>query len=306
MDNIADGLKKRLLDPNLRKRYEEQREAVVNYPEVASFLKDHNDLVTPAVLERSFAKLNEFMIETKKRKEKQPVANPHLEPVLVWHGTYIDCVYRQTADYKREARQKAIKKRINSFYMSKDIAEASLSAIDLTPAREPIVSKMIGFSERYTSDPTSFQKGLYLYGNFGVGKSYMLAALAQQLAELGHQVTMVHYPSMAVELKNSFQNNTMLLKLNTLKESSILMLDDIGAEANSSWLRDDFLGVVLQYRMQEQLPTFFSSNFGFKELQKHFEVTQKGDVEPLKAMRIMERVRYLAEEVNVTGKNQRR
>ena len=39
------------------------------------------------------------------------------------------------------------------------------------------------------------------------------------------------------------------------------MMDDIGADAMSSWIRDEVFGVILQYRMQEQLPTFFLQLF---------------------------------------------
>ena len=45
-----------------------------------------------------------------------------------------------------------------------------------------------------------------------------------------------------------------------LKTSPILMLDDIGAESNSAWFRDEILMIVLEYRMMQELPTFFSSN----------------------------------------------
>ena len=42
------------------------------------------------------------------------------------------------------------------------------------------------------------------------------------------------------------------------------MMDDIGADAMSSWIRDEVFGVILQYRMQEQLPTFFFPTFPCK------------------------------------------
>lgn len=35
------------------------------------------------------------------------------------------------------------------------------------------------------------------------------------------------------------------------------MLDDIGAEVMTSWTRDEILGSIMQFRMQENLPTFF-------------------------------------------------
>ncbi len=97
----------------------------------------------------------------------------------------------------------------------------------------------------------------------------------------------------------------MAEKLDAVKRSPILMIDDIGADAMSSWIRDEVFGVILQYRMQEQLPTFFSSNFTMDELEQHLSVTQRGDEEPLKAKRIMERIRYLTKEIEMTGRNRR-
>jgi primosomal protein DnaI len=38
---------------------------------------------------------------------------------------------------------------------------------------------------------------------------------------------------------------------------------------------------------------------------EHLRVTQRGEDEPLKAKRIMERVRFLAKEINMIGKNRR-
>ena len=42
-----------------------------------------------------------------------------------------------------------------------------------------------------------------------------------------------------------------------------------------------------------------------KELERHLTVTQKGDQEPIKAMRIMERITYLSQEIMMIGQNRR-
>ena len=47
------------------------------------------------------------------------------------------------------------------------------------------------------------------------------------------------------------------------------MIDDIGAESMTSWIRDDVLSVILQYRMQEQLVTFFFQS-RFKSFRRAF------------------------------------
>jgi primosomal protein DnaI len=106
-------------------------------------------------------------------------------------------------------------------------------------------------------------------------------------------------------MKQAIGKDQVAEKLDAVKRSPILMIDDIGADAMSSWIRDEVFGVILQYRMQEQLPTFFSSNFTMDELEQHLSVTQRGDEEPLKAKRIMERIRYLTKEIEMTGRNRR-
>ncbi|BBP91450.1 hypothetical protein BsIDN1_50680 [Bacillus safensis] len=83
-------------------------------------------------------------------------------------------------------------------------------------------------------------------------------------------------PEFVRELKNSLADHTLEEKLNMVKSTPILMLDDIGAESMTSWVRDELLGTILQYRMAEQLPTFFSSNFSPNELKHHFTYSQRG------------------------------
>ena len=75
------------------------------------------------------------------------------------------------------------------------------------------------------------------------------------------------------------------------EKAEILILDDIGAEQMSAWVRDEILQVILQHRMQENLPTFFTSNFNFEELERHFAASRNGD-ETWQAKRVMERVKF--------------
>jgi primosomal protein DnaI len=56
--------------------------------------------------------------------------------------------------------------------------------------------------------------------------------------------------------------------------------------------------------MGEMLPTFFTSNKSFTDLEEHLTFTKDGK-EPIKAARVMERVRFLAEEAKLGGDNLR-
>jgi DNA replication protein len=71
----------------------------------------------------------------------------------------------------------------------------------------------------------------------------LLGAIANELFKNDVHTTMMHFPTFAVEMKNSIGSNSVLAKVNKIKGAEILMLDDIGADSMSSWIRDEVLGV---------------------------------------------------------------
>ena len=72
----------------------------------------------------------------------------------------------------------------------------------------------------------------------------------------------------------------------------------------TEWSRDEVLGTILQYRMQEGLTTFFTSNLTIDELESHFSIS-KEKVEKVKAKRIIERIKYLTTEIVMVSVNKR-
>ena len=149
-------------------------------------------------------------------------------------------------------------------------------------------------------------QGLYLYGNFGCGKTYLVSALFNELAKKNIKSTIIYFPEFLRSLKASFGNieDNYNERFDVVKESPLLLLDDIGAEKLSDWARDEVLGVILQYRMEEHLPTFFTSNLSLKELEDHLQITNSS-ADKVKARRIIERIKYLTDELNMISVNRR-
>ena len=85
-------------------------------------------------------------------------------------------------------------------------------------------------------------KGLYIHGKFGVGKSYLLGALANELAARHIHSVVVYVPEFLREMKQAIQDHSLAEKIEFVKRAPVLMLDDIGAEIMSSWTRDEILG----------------------------------------------------------------
>ncbi|MEY8445252.1 primosomal protein DnaI [Enterococcus ratti] len=306
MEDVGKELKKIISGRNYQQKFAEMIEDVLNDSDVQKFLDGHKAELTQADIEKSYAKLYEFVQEKRKYQQNDPtMIAPGYEPKLTLNFHYVDVTYVPTEALLAKKRQEEIRNRMKSVDMPKDIQDASFKNFERTDGRNTASFEALNFVEQYSADPKAYHKGLYLVGSFGVGKTYLLGATARELAEKGFTTTLVHFPTFAVEMKQAIGKDQVAEKLDAVKRAPVLMMDDIGADAMSSWIRDEVFGVILQYRMQEQLPTFFSSNFTMEELEQHLSVTQRGDEEPLKAKRIMERIRYLTKEMEMTGRNRR-
>lgn len=273
--------------------------------DVKAFLDQHKEELTPEAIRKGMSALLEFRMERDARKNHKEVKAPGLEPCLEVHNGFILVNYKRTEEAIRQERERKRRRLIHSINMPKNIAEARFSDTALTKEREDVIRELLNFIEAYKTDSTTYHKGLYLAGPFGVGKTYMMGALANELSENGIETTLVNVPTYSAEIKQAIATNTVEAKLVSIKNTPILVLDDIGAEMNSAWFRDEVLMVILQHRMLQELPTFFTSNFTIDQLEAHFAHSNKGDQELLKAKRLVERIRFLAKEYFVDGQNHR-
>lgn len=308
MERINQTLKRLASNENFQKRYEQQRQQVLQNPEIKAFLTEHKDEIDQAMIEKSMIKLYEYTNQSKEcnRCESLEGCINFLKghhPELVLTRNTIDVVYKQCPRKIMADEKKKNQRLIKSLYVPRDILEATFEQFEGDQGRLDAGDKAATFLMNYEAGIKP--KGLYLYGKFGVGKSYLLGAIANELAKKQIGSMIVYVPELLREMKSSIADSTLNEKIEALKKEPILMLDDIGAEAVSSWTRDEVLGPILQFRMLEKLPTFFTSNFDFQGLEHHLTYSQRGEEEKMKARRIMERIRSLSEPVLVDGPNRR-
>ena len=269
---------------------------------VASFIQEHS--LSQDEIKRSLPKFNQFLVECRKVKEGDAsyIAKGY-EPILTMNEGYADVTYKETRQLKEQQEQQAIAKRINLVSLPQSYRKITFADIALDDvARVDTFESLVDFVANY---PSPDQKGLYIYGDMGVGKSFMLAAMAHELSETKKvTTTIIHYPSFTIDVKNGIKDGSVKEQIDAVKQAEVLVLDDIGAEQFSSWIRDDVLQVILQYRMIEELPTFFTSNYSFADLEAKLSNGRQGD-ETWQAKRVMERIRFLAKEVHLRGVNRR-
>lgn len=209
---------------------------------------------------------------------------------------YQPCRYK-----KKEIKNNSFKDNVYSYQVPKDVVDANMDSIYSNDSnRYDAILWVNTFLGDYRKGKVS--KGLYLHGNFGSGKTYLISALFNELAHDGVKSAIVFWPEFLRYLKTFPADFNE--KFDYIKTVPLLLIDDIGAENTTAWSRDEIFCPLVQYRMQEHLPTFFTSNLDLKALEDHFSVT-KDKVDHIKSRRIIERINQLTDQVSMISKNLR-
>ncbi|MDR0300239.1 MAG: primosomal protein DnaI [Streptococcaceae bacterium] len=268
---------------------------LMNY-DVADFILKNQ--LSDEQVANGLSKLNEYVKEIEKFSESKS----NYMPVLVVSDGLIDVSYRETDILMKRRQQRDISQRVSMVGLPQTLKNASWQrdVYDQIANRDKGRMQAIrAIHEFILKGNVEHAKAIYLYGDFGVGKSFLLAAMVNALAEQGVHSQMLHYPTFI-----SQPNFAAAEQVDEIKISELLVIDDIGGEINTAWSRDNILQVILQYRMDNVLPTFFTSNYSLKDLEERLAQTSQG-IDSWAAKRVMERVKFLTQEIHLEGENRR-
>ncbi|WP_219835915.1 primosomal protein DnaI [Paenibacillus sp. R14(2021)] len=224
-------------------------------------------------------------------------------------GGLVQLTDRKVACKKLIARRSEdrIRSRIRSFYIDDRALSEGYSADEIVTndvERMKAVGQVISYINRTKEDGLQ-SEGLYLTGSFGTGKTFLMCYMLHELAKAGFTGAIVYMPDFVEDLKSLMLEQGKLKEtVDLLKETDLLIFDDIGAENLNPWARDHVLGAILNYRMNRK-PTFYTSNYGLDAIEQHFSFTNKDGDELHKGQRLMDRIRPYVQTVHVTGRNKR-
>ena len=217
-----------------------------------------------------------------------------------------DGVLLDEIEYCDYALNKIRKDNICKSYLYCDVPESlisiDLNSINYTQDQEQLYLRLAAILHKKTD------KGLYIVGDLGVGKTYLCVALANSLVKNNEKVAFVKVSNFFNEMKAyiSSRNEMIDINVNKLQKASYLFLDDIGSEAVSEFVRDDILFRILDYRLENKLTTIFTSNLNKSDLLKHYTYDRKDNSNLMNAKRLMERIDILADDYVLSGRNLRR
>lgn len=141
------------------------------------------------------------------------------------------------------------------------IAHLTFAAFD---GGVPGVANALTAARRFAADPAGW---LVLYGKTGLGKTHLAAAIANDL--LGRDVPVVFQvvPALLDHFRSTFNPGSDVSYddlFAAVKAARVLVLDDLGAESETSWARDKLFQLV-DHRYIQRLPTVITTNLRLED-----------------------------------------
>lgn len=200
------------------------------------------------------------------------------------------CLYGKALERRRLLLEKFVITNVNDDILLTDLT--SLEIVKKANSLSPNGQNTLGHILKYLQE--SNDKGLFLHGEMGTGKTTLLAGLMNSLAKKGKEIGFIHFPTYLIDLKASFSTGDTEYAMERLMKVDYLLLDGIGEENVTVWSRDEILLTILSYRLLNHLPTFFTSMYGYKDLKKVYTI-KKGD--EIRANTIISKLKALSIEI---------
>ena len=149
-------------------------------------------------------------------------------------------------------------------------------------------------------------QGLFLYGPRGTGKTKLAAIIANERLRQGKPVLFSSVPDLLGDIRASFHRGDTEEVLQSVKEASFLVLDDLGAERMTEWVGEQLFAIV-NYRLNERLATVVTSNFSPDEIiGRMATVDREGRViDDMQGQRIMSRIYGMCTRIFLGGEDRR-
>jgi len=128
----------------------------------------------------------------------------------------------------------------------------------LSPAVKTVLMK---FVEEYPSIDCC---GLLILGPCGIGKTHLAVSILRDLIyKRGVDGVFYDFRDLLKKIQNSYDSISQTSEMQILSpvlESQVLVLDDLGAERPTEWVRDTF-AYILNSRYNRKLTTLITTNF---------------------------------------------
>jgi DNA replication protein DnaC len=103
---------------------------------------------------------------------------------------------------------------------------------------------------------------LVFFGNYGVGKTHLASAIANELLKQNYRVLFAVVPDLLDHLRSTFGPSSEVQydqRFELIRDAAVLILDDLGTENTTPWAREKLFQII-NHRYNGRMPTVITSN----------------------------------------------
>lgn len=144
----------------------------------------------------------------------------------------------------------------------------------------------VSLARTYAADPEGW---VIFVGSYGVGKTHLAAAIANERVRLGHPALLVVVPDLLDHLRAAFNphsNVSLDKRFEEVKRAPLLVLDDLGTESATPWAKEKLFQLI-NHRYVARLPTVVTT------------ASPMGELDPKLGIRFMDVSRCTVFEIKV-------
>lgn len=198
----------------------------------------------------------------------------------------------QERAFKEEKKKRAIERRRAYAFNTSSMAEWTFEN-----AKEGYNDKLQNTAKKYTEEFLKSKgkiKGLLMFGETGVGKSYASACIVNKVINNGYTAMMRTISSISRELQADYEGQQEIL--DELARVDLLVIDDIGTERNTPYM-NEIKYEIIDRRAAESKPMIITTNLDREALT---------NVKDIEGQRIFSRFFGACLPIKVEGKDLRR
>ncbi|MFV0246631.1 MAG: ATP-binding protein [Mycoplasmatales bacterium] len=143
-----------------------------------------------------------------------------------------------------------------------------------------------------------FDKGFYLTGNNGTGKTYLAVAFANERFKAKNEKTLFIVLQDFIGLSKQYENKERTNFISRATHAKYLIIDDLGAEKVTDFSRDEVLLPLINTRLERGLSTIITSNYSQKDLLDRYSVNVKDSKQ---AKTLVSKLKELSPELILSG-----
>ncbi len=136
-----------------------------------------------------------------------------------------------------------------------------------------IAKQNLDFCKKYAKNFKNEEKGLFMYGGAGLGKTFLSVCIAKEVIDDGGYViynsAVTMFGNYMDYIFNRISSPEARKEIESLKECDLLIIDDLGAEATNNQMTA-FLFELLNDRILAGRKTIINTNYNLSEIAKTY------------------------------------